>query len=573
MIVVDVLSRTRYERGRGSSFRNRCELENAEHARGEGAIVPTQSDAAEALEPSCDAVRSNPISSSTSPLDGWFEARTFQIAMALSLLAFVRILFFVAVFPLCNNVDERFHLMSIRAYAHGHLPDRDLPHMDPEFARSLILYSSPEYWSPEDGTTHGRSKGPLLLLPASERDQALLERAYVEKLEQWERRPNYEAQAVPGYYAALACWYKLGAVLGLSDWALVYWLRFVNPFAYGLFVWFSYKFVKSVYPEDTFLQIAVPALLAVFPQDVFFGLNRDVLSPLLASVALLLMSKAIKRSAGWRELVIVSFLVGLMFLVEVSNFVFYGTLMATLLTWLKRSEAPIENKLRVTAASAGAALLLPVVWMTRNYFVIGDLTGSSAKVHELGWTVNSLPDIVHHPLFTWHGATYFLVRLTGSFWHGEYLWHGQPMRSGTSEWFYVISSAAMVLIFAFGIGSRWKTMSDLHKWWVVQMVFLVAASVLFLAAVSLPFDYHNCGYPSRLHPFFVSGRIICGVLLPFAMIYAGGLELILKRAPKWAPSMAVLACLMLVITISEVQVRKVVFTSPYNFFALAGWQQ
>jgi len=106
-----------------------------------------------------------------------------------------------------------------------------------------------------------------------------------------------------------------------------------------------------------------------------------------------------------------------------------------------------------------------------------------------------------------------------------------------------------------------------------QVLFLVASSVLFLAAISLPFDFHDCAYPSRLYPYFVSGRIISGALLPFALIYAGGLELVVNLVRKWVPPVAVLAFLMLFITVSEIQVRRAVFSSPYNFFALSGWRR
>ncbi len=97
--------------------------------------------------------------------------------------------------------------------------------------------------------------------------------------------------------------------------------------------------------------------------------------------------------------------------------------------------------------------------------------------------------------------------------------------------------------------------------------------MLFLAVISLPFDFHDCAYPSRLYPYFVSGRIISGALLPFVLIYASGLELVTNRLRKWVPPVAVLACLMLFITVSEIRVRSVVFSSPYNFFALSGWRR
>jgi hypothetical protein len=130
-----------------------------------------------------------------------------------------------------------------------------------------------------------------------------------------------------------------------------------------------------------------------------------------------------------------------------------------------------------------------------------------------------------------------------------------------------------VALFVLDFVSRRRAISPLQRLAGFQAAFLVASSVLFLAVISLPFDFHDCAYPSRLYPYFVSGRIISGALLPFVLIYASGLELVTNRLRKWVPPVAVLACLMLFITVSEIRVRSVVFSSPYNFFALSGWRR
>ena len=495
-----------------------------------------------------------------------------KLVIALCMYAALRILVFSAAFPLFNNVDERVHLMSIQMYAQGHLPGKDLPRMDPALARAYLAYWSPEYGRTQEDLDRNGINAPVWQLSDQAKDLAYTQAIYAQKLEEWLRRPNFEAQAPPLYYVVAAAWYKLGTAFGIRDWALLYWLRFLNAILYGLFVWLAYRFVCTVYPERSFLSLAVPGLLAVFPLDVFFGMNRDVISPLLCAAALLLMANALTtKTTQYQPLLLASFLVGLSFLVEVSNFVLYGALAATLWIWLHRSSAVSRQKIRVVSASAAAASLFPSLWMLRNYVVIGDLTAGRAKMNVLGWTVNSLAEVLHHPLFSPHGLSYFLVQLTENFWHGEYGWHGMRMRSASVDWFYVISSAFMILIFAVDFVRRRRTLPELQRWAGSQALFLVASSVLFLAALSVAFDYHNHGYPSRLYPYFVSGRIICGVLLPFVLIYASGLELVANRIQKWVPPVAVLACLMLFITISDIRVRATVFSSPYNFFALSRW--
>src|SRR5208282_4494953 len=142
--------------------------------------------------------------------------------------------------------------------------------------------------------------------------------------------------------------------------------------------------------------------------------------------------------------------------------------------------------------------------------VMGDLTGGRAKTHDLGWTVKPIADMVHHPIFSLNGLGYFLLELTRRFWRGEYTWQDLAMRTASADRFYVLSSAVLLIFFAADFMWQWKTRSPLQKFAGFQALFLVVSSVGFLAAISLPFDFHDCAYPSRLYPYFVSGRIISG---------------------------------------------------------------
>jgi hypothetical protein len=497
-----------------------------------------------------------------------------KLIIALSLYAALRILFFTLAFPLFNNIDEKLHFLTILMYAQGHLPGKELQQSGDEFARTFLPYWSPEFYSTREEMDRFGTNVPLSRLSPQARDAALKGGYYAWKLGEFRHRLNFEAQAAPVYYVVAAGWYHLGARLGIPEWSLAYWVRLLNPIAYGLLVWLSYKIVRRIYPERPFLCLAVPALIAVFPQDIFFGMNRDVISPPMWAAALLLMLDAVAgKKTPHRSLLLASFLVGLTFLVEISNCVLYGALAATLWIWLRRSRAKRNEKVWVVTVSVLAAGLLPSLWMLRNYLVLGDLTGSKAKMRNFGWTVKPLADMFHNPLFSWHGLSYFLVNLTRTFWRGEYEWHRVPMRSASADWFYVLSSVLMVLIFVSDYVRRRGALPDVQRWACFQSLFLVASSILFMAAISLPFDYHDFFYPSRVHPYFVSGRIISGALLPFVLMYASGLELVTNRFRKYVPPVAVLACLMLFITISEIRVRSAVFSSPYNFFALSGWRR
>jgi hypothetical protein len=509
--------------------------------------------------------------------DAFVRTRVRQMAIALCILAALRILVFAAAFPLTNNTDEKLHFLTIRMYAQGQMPGKDLPPIDPEFARALLLYQSPEYGLSQEYLDRNGIVGPPYNLPPQARDAVLANKFYSEKLTRWLHYGfNYEAQSAPFYYVVAGCWYRLGASLGFRDWGLAYWVRFLNPIAYALVLWFSYCFVRRVYPERTFLQVAVPAIIAVFPQDVFFGMNRDVISPVLAAAALLCLIRAVDaKPSRYGFLLAGSLLAGLGFLSDIPNCVLFGALAATLWIFIERSTESRGRKVWVVSTSALAAGVLPCLWILRNYIVMGDLLGGKAKEQNLGWTIKPFSDMVNHPLFSFVGSREFLLQLTSRFWHGEYVWHNSPMKSALADRFYVVSSFVFVVVFLVDLVIRRKSIPTLQKLAGAQALFLVITSVGFLALISLPFDFNYCAYPSREYPYFVSGRIISGALLPFVLMYASGLELVTNLVRRWVSPFALrimpyalLSCLVVFITISEVHVRSGVFASPYNFFAL-----
>jgi len=498
----------------------------------------------------------------------WPRTPKSQRALVFILAAYacLRIMVFAAAFPLFNNVDEQLHFTSIQMYAQGHLPGKELPHMNPDVARSLV-----GFWSPEYGHTQEQleqSGFPGTAAPKSYEEGSPVGQLYQAKLQEWLRRPNFEAQSPPVYYLLAAVWYRLGIVAGLRSWELLYWLRFLSAPLYAIFVWVSYKFSVCALPEDSFFQVAVAAILAVFPQDVFFGLNRDVLSPLICATALLFMVYALTDlERQTRLLLIASALVGVAFLVEVSNFVLYGTIAVTLGTLLGTQHATWKQRLSLICA-AGLSIVMPLLWMLRNYAELGDLTGSSRKLVVLGWKVNSPSQVWQHPLFTWHGLGYFLMRLTGSFWHGEYGWHAQILRSEYIDCFYVFSSALMITLFVIWMARRWVMLSGTQRWAGTQALILVASSVVFLATLSILFDFPDGGYPSKLSPYLVSGRIVSGVLLPFIFLYAKGFEVLANQLRQWVHPSTLLAALTLGVTCSDLWIRRHVFASPLNFYAL-----
>lgn len=504
--------------------------------------------------------------SSAERIDAFLGKWEIWIAAGCVCFAVLRVLIFAAAFPLFNPVDEKSHYAVIYRFSHGYLPASELPRTDPEMARVFTLYGSSEYFQPREVLEKFHRDVPIAELPAD-----LKQYHFAKVFKFWSELPDMEVQSPPVYYLFAALWYRLGAAFGLKDWSIAYWVRFLNGIFYSVFVWVAFLFTKDIYPERKFLMAGVPLLLAVFPQDVFYGMNRDVLSPMLVAIVLLLLFRYSRTSTGGRAVVIFAgMLTGLAFLTDVPNIVLFGALITVLVVKSKsaaNSANSRSNKISM-ALSLFSATILPFLWMARNRLVMGDVTGSRAKTAYLGWTLKPWAEIWQHPIFTPRGSGYFLSELAHTYWRGEISWAGTTMRGIYADAFYLLGSVMTVVAFLFFLILHGKDENRVQRLSDFLSCYLVAASVLFLAAISLPYDFQDCVYPSREHPYFISGRIICGTMLPFVLIYLGGFEFMWRPVRKYIHPIFPLAAICIGIMISEILLTLAVFQSKFNFFAL-----
>ena len=87
---------------------------------------------------------------------------------------------------------------------------------------------------------------------------------------------------------------------------------------------------------------------------------------------------------------------------------------------------------------------------------------------------------------------------------------------------------------------------------------------MFLAFLSLQFDFGACINPSRERPYFFQGRLMLGALIPFAMLYVYGLSRLLGNKPNLV--LGAVGAIAITITFLEVLANRVAFTSAYNWF-------
>jgi hypothetical protein len=500
-----------------------------------------------------------------------------RLIAALCVLAAARVLFFSAAFPFFSNVDELAHVDLVVKYSRGYVPSRPVERYDTETARLFGQYQTLEYVQQPARFPTGFPR------PLWEAPPEVASRALESRVAQLEERINHEVHSPPSYYALAGLGYRLGKSLGLSEGQGLYWIRFLNAPLIALLVWLAYRFCRSGCPDRPDLRLGVPLVLAFLPQDVFYSVNSDVLSPVLFTASLIVLLSWWRRDTPEiRWGVLLGLLVAATFLVKFTNIVLvlvFG--LALVLTARRPIEEGRTSRALVTVAPAALAALLPAgTWLLRNLGLFGDLSGMGPKLDDLGWTRRPAAEWLSHPIFTPRGFWTFWDGLLRTLWRGELVWYLKRIASPVADGFYTLSSTVSLIAAgtAWGVERRRAARPDAESNAIapagpsVGTDFRVLAwasvvlSVLCLGVLSISFDYNRSFYPSRTHPYFTSGRLMAGALVPFLFLWVEGLSFLLGGRDRVKTLLVVLALICLAITVSEVLLTRPVLGNPYNWF-------
>jgi len=489
------------------------------------------------------------------------EQKVRWIVVGLCLLAAIRVFVFAAAFPFFNNVDEQEHVDLVIKYAHAK-PPRALEPFASEAALSFAVYSTPEYFvTPEE--YGGQYPPPNWLLPPEQ-----LQKVFNDEIPFWESRLNHESGEPPLYYALAGGWMNVGRILGLRGLPLLYWVRFLNVGVAAMLVWVGFAVARSTFPNNQFLQLSVPMLLAVWPQSAFYSIQGDALSPLCFGIAFLGLAKLLQNdSPGIAVAIWTGLAIAATCLVKTSNLPLPLIAIAAI-AWkflLDAKNGNLRPKL-ITLSVFFLSLAVPLgIWFAWNHHNFGDLTATKLKIELLTWTRKPFGEWWSHPIFSLHGITEFWWELIASFWRGEFVWHLQRLASTAADAFYAVSSAIVIL--ATGVlllRARSKNNEQRFILWVALLSFL--SLVAFLVVLSISFDFGRCPYPSREHPYFTSGRLLDAAAVPFFLLFVYAID----RFGDWTKQQWVrwtlLGATVLVLIVSQLQVNAPAFSSRYNFF-------
>jgi hypothetical protein len=503
-----------------------------------------------------NAADSNPPAASS-------ESQERRIVWLLCLLAALHVFVFSAAAPFFNNVDEQIHLDLAVKYSQGHVP-RSLEPVSAEVVPYATLYGSPEYVGIPTNFPDGQFPPPPWTQPLEKVRPAL-----VAKAAGWRTVTNYEASQPPLYYTVAGLWWRLWKACGFHDGFLLYWIRFLNVFLVAALVWLGYVAARLVFPDNFFLRLGVPALLAFIPQSAFYSIQNDVLSPLVFGAAFILLVRLLRAEIpGVRLGTITGLALAATFLTKISNLPLLAV--SGLAVLFKIGDLARSGKLRAAGpalASLSLCAVLPMIaWLAWCKYAFGDFSGTAAKIQFLGWTHKPFSEWWHHPIFTPHGLWTFVSGLMATFWQGEFLWHRQPLASPVVDAIYAILSVGFVGVAVIALLSRSTvpTKSQRQALWLGFWSFI--ATVVFLGFLSVIYDFQDCFYPSSAHPYFTSGRLMLGALIPFLLLYLYGLDRALCRVKNSWIRPLVLAGMILFMLISETVINWRLFPNAYNWF-------
>lgn len=490
---------------------------------------------------------------------GW--ERAFIVAIALG--AALRTLVFAAGLPFFTNVDEHRHVDMALKYARGALPHPDAAVYEPGFPRLLALYGTQEYLLPA-----GREPSP----PTWQLGDAVLARRVEKNARYFSSAPNLEVFQSPFYYALAGGWLALARSGGLDWGRALYSVRALGALALSALVVLAYRFLRETHPEDAVVRLGVPALLAAAPLDVFHYVTGDSLAPLIGGLAFVWTLRCgIDPDRRAADFAIAGLTGAAAFLTKSTLVVMIGLLVLVSVRGVVT--APLGQR-RARGWRLGllwACLAAPLcVWMARTHHLTGSLLGTASKVAGLGWGLRPLSEWWTHPLFTPAGAWEFLSELVTIFWRGEVVWHRSVLAHPAADAVYGVTTG----VFLAAAFTSWRASASLRARLVeAASLYCVAAAVAVLAVLSLRFVFSETTNPSAAHPYFVQGRLVSGIWLPFAIVYVRGIERLCEALPQAWRGRAAAAAIGLVAVIaltSELWLSVPSFGSPYNFFHLPG---
>lgn len=482
-----------------------------------------------------------------------------RIIFLLCALAAIHFFVFTAAFPFFNNVDEPIHFDLVVRYSKGEVP-RGPGRILTDSVEYIAFYNS---WSYNNDAPSGPLPPPLWTESPGKKQQDF--QAYCARLQFLE---NYEVTQTPLYYAIAGAWWDAGKLFGIHGGSRLYWLRFFNVMEIIALVWLVYVAARTVFPDKPFIKLGAPALVVFMPQTAFYSIGNDVLPALLFGLTFICLLKWLENPSLKLGVAMGLALAATYLAKETTIPLLAVVAVAVILNACKLVRQDKTSAVAVPVTAFIGCALLPIAgWMIWSKLHFGDFTGSKLKMEHFGWTIKPFSEWWHHPIFTPPGFWTYLSGQMSTFWQGEFFWHNRPLALPGSRTVYTIFLLALVIAALIALLPRFSNASASRRHALLISALCFAAGLLFFALMSIVYDFHDCPYPSRHYPYFTSGRLLLGSLIPFLILIVYGIDRVLDRFGT-AVKFTALAAIIVAMLALEIVADWSVFFDPYNWYHL-----
>ena len=479
--------------------------------------------------------------------------------------AFLRLFLFSSAYPFFNARDEQLHY-DMAVWNSGFHPGKGLHGFSPRSARNIVLYGSPEYLHTPGEYPGGKYPSPVFRLPESRQAREVRE-----GMQYWTGQPNRLSLRPPLYYLLVSAWEKAGTLLGFRGGHLLYWLRFLNIPIYLGFMLIAVSFARWLPGADPLFRLGIPFMLAVFPQDVFYGINADVPSALLVGASFFLLAECTYNPArGHAFHALLGLAISASVMSKYTNIPLLSGMIAAYAPAIRAQWRRRGGPGKISLA--GLVAILPVaLWFARNILLTGEITGTASETKAAGIGMKPLSEWPFHPIFSLEGSWYFITETIMKFWRGGLFWGRERIADGYSDILYVTSTLSLLGIAWFSLYRKSKP-SGREKAVAFGSLGTIAGGMVFLVVFSIALDDWVKSIPSMLPVGVTEGRFLLGALLPFTYLFLKGLgaasDFFGRGKNRRFAAMAVLFTAGALVVIGQVIVTIPIFRSEYNWFHL-----
>jgi 4-amino-4-deoxy-L-arabinose transferase-like glycosyltransferase len=377
------------------------------------------------------------------------------------------------------------------------------------YALGVPPWNAPDEPAHYNYVRHVATTGQLPELKPGDWNAALLERLKSTNFPKGQSVDSiaYESHQPPAFYLLATPIYNATARFPLEEQVVV--LRLLSVALSGITVVLVFLAVRSIFPEELPLQLAVAGFVAFLPMRsaVDGSISNDALTELVATLLLLVMVHLLRSGLRRGSAILLGLLLGVALLTKMTVYGYVPLALLVALVSPRRGKNGDPSRLPLVGLALAIALLLSGWWFVRNGMLYGPTDIFGLQRHD--------QVVVGQPRFERLDAAtvgYFATTLFQSFW-GQFGWMGILM-DGQVYFALKLISALAAFGFLLFLARAALGKSPLTPHQKGSLLLMALALTVVLAQLI----YYNLSFVQA------QGRYLFPAILPIALFFVLGLR-------------------------------------------------